>query len=219
MNGTKNLITIALVLALGVTGFVLFQKVRNVRIINSESFTAVESSSNQKLEIKDIKVYEYKNAPAINVYYDYSFDEELEQRVLELLNEYRKENGLKELIQDEMLSEMARWKSNALLQNNYFSHKDEKHGYTPEIINSMHGSLENPFFQMGENLHYSTKISIEAQNILDAWKNSEAHNGNLLNPSWSHVGIGIVQGAESGSKFNNQRVTLSSQVFGQKNGN
>ena len=44
---------------------------------------------------------------------------------------------------------------------------------------------------MGSKLDYSTDIKTQARMIVDGWMTSPGHRRNMLDPNYTHIGIGV----------------------------
>lgn len=139
----------------------------------------------------------------------------LEEEILRLLNAYRRENGLKELILKEDLMSSARYKSESMLQYDYFAH------YNPHLEYISFGDLMNFIFgythytKKGENLFANMGTeAVSAQVIFEGWKNSPSHNKAMLDPEYIFVGVGIITAPVSGTFYGGKYVTLATQHFG-----
>lgn len=110
-----------------------------------------------------------------------------EQEVIRLVNEIRTKNGLKTLTYDWELSRVARYKSQDMKDNKYFSHTSPVYGSPFQMIKNFGIS----FRSAGENIAkgYSTP-----QAVVNGWMNSSGHRANILNSSYTHIGVGYVSG-------------------------
>ena len=108
-----------------------------------------------------------------------------ETEVVRLVNDVRKANGLKPLLQDWQLSRVARYKSQDMRDLGYFSHTSPTYGSPFNMMKSFGISYKTA----GENIAkgYSTPKA-----VVDAWMNSSGHRANILNPSYTHIGVGFV---------------------------
>lgn len=109
-----------------------------------------------------------------------------EQQVVALVNEQRAANGLAALTLNEELSNVARAKSQDMHDNNYFSHTSPTYGSPFDMMKSFGISYRTA----GENIAmgYSTPEA-----VMNAWMNSEGHRANILNSSYTQIGIGYVE--------------------------
>ena len=110
-----------------------------------------------------------------------------EQEVIRLVNEIRAENGLNALTYDWELTRVARYKSQDMKDNNYFSHTSPVYGTPFQMIKSFGISYRSA----GENIAkgYSTP-----QAVVNGWMNSSGHRANILNTRYTHIGVGFVSG-------------------------
>lgn len=107
----------------------------------------------------------------------------IEREVVELVNQIRASYGLGKLTLNEELSRVARIKAEDMAKNRYFSHTSPTYGSPFDMIRSFGISYRTA----GENIAmgYST-----AKAVVDAWMNSEGHRANILNASFTQIGVG-----------------------------
>lgn len=110
-----------------------------------------------------------------------------EGEVVRLVNEIRKKNGLSALKEDWQLSRVARYKSQDMKDKNYFSHTSPTYGSPFQMMKSFGISYKSA----GENIAkgYSTPEA-----VVNGWMNSSGHRANILNSSFTHIGVGYVSG-------------------------
>ena len=108
-----------------------------------------------------------------------------EAEVVHLVNEIRVSNGLKPLTQDWQLSRVARYKSQDMKDLGYFSHTSPTYGSPFEMMKKFGITYRTA----GENIAkgYSTPEA-----VVRAWMNSPGHRANILNSSYTHIGVGYV---------------------------
>jgi len=109
-----------------------------------------------------------------------------EQEVIRLVNEKRAENGLKPLKHNWELSRVARYKSQDMKDNRYFSHTSPTYGSPYEMMRNFGIS----FRRAGENIARGQKTP---QAVVNAWMNSSGHRANILNASYTEIGVGYVK--------------------------
>ena len=109
-----------------------------------------------------------------------------ENEVIRLVNEIRVKNGLNELEADWELSRVARYKSQDMKDNNYFSHTSPVYGSPFEMIKHFGLSYKSA----GENI---AKGQTSPQAVVNAWMNSSGHRANILNKSYTKIGVGYVK--------------------------
>ena len=109
-----------------------------------------------------------------------------ESEVVRLVNEQRRKNGLSELSEDWQLSRVARYKSQDMRDKNYFSHTSPTYGSPFQMMKSFGISYKSA----GENIAKGQKTP---KAVVDAWMNSQGHRANILNPNFTHIGVGYVK--------------------------
>lgn len=110
---------------------------------------------------------------------------EYESEVIRLINEIRVQNGLKPLTENWELSRVARYKSQDMVDNRYFSHTSPVYGSPFQMIRNFGLS----FRSAGENIAYGQRTP---QAVVNAWMNSSGHRANILNASYTQIGVGYV---------------------------
>ncbi len=109
-----------------------------------------------------------------------------ENEVIRLVNEIRLQNGLNTLAADWELSRVARYKSQDMKDNNYFSHNSPVYG-TPFTMMKNFGLS---YKSAAENIAKGQKTP---QAVVNAWMNSAGHRANILNASYKKIGVGYVK--------------------------
>lgn len=108
-----------------------------------------------------------------------------EQEVIRLVNEIRIENGLNSLTYDWELGRVARYKSQDMKDNRYFSHISPVYGSPFQMIRNFGIS----FRSAGENI---AKGYATPQAVVNGWMNSSGHRANILSSSYTKIGVGYV---------------------------
>ena len=108
-----------------------------------------------------------------------------EQEVIRLVNEIRRQNGLSALTANWELSRIARYKSQDMVDNRYFSHTSPTYGTPFQMIRAFGLSYRTA----GENIAYGQRTP---QAVVDAWMNSSGHRANILNAAFTQIGVGYV---------------------------
>lgn len=103
---------------------------------------------------------------------------------LGLINKYRAQNGLGRLVASPTLTSSSKWMSQDMASRSYFSHTDSM-GRSP--FTRMAAFAYNFSTYMGENIAAGFS---DAQSTFVQWRNSPAHNANMLNPGFRAIGIG-----------------------------
>ena len=108
-----------------------------------------------------------------------------EQEVVRLVNAERAKYGLAALEEDWELSRVARYKSQDMHDERYFSHTSPTYGTPFEMIRAFGLSYR----AAGENIAvgYATPAAVVA-----GWMASEGHRANILSSSYTKIGVGYV---------------------------
>lgn len=108
-----------------------------------------------------------------------------EEQVVALVNEQRAANGLQPLTLSTALSNAARAKSQDMHDNHYFAHESPTYGSPFDMLTSFGISYRSA----GENIAmgYATPEA-----VMNAWMNSSGHRANILNASYTQIGVGYV---------------------------
>ncbi|GGF26483.1 hypothetical protein GCM10010954_26900 [Halobacillus andaensis] len=106
-----------------------------------------------------------------------------EQQVVDLTNEERAKQGLAPLELDVELSGVAKDKSLDMQQNNYFSHDSPTHGSPFDMMNA----YGIDYTTAGENIAMGQTTP---EQVVQGWMNSEGHRENIMNSSFTHIGVG-----------------------------
>lgn len=110
----------------------------------------------------------------------------VEQEVVKLVNAERAKAGLPALKEDWELSRVAKYKSQDMHDKNYFDHTSPTYG-SPFTMMKKFGIT---YKAAGENIAKGQKSASE---VVNAWMNSEGHRANILNKSYTHIGVGFVK--------------------------
>lgn len=108
-----------------------------------------------------------------------------EQEVIRLVNVERAKKGLKALTYDWQLARVARYKSQDMKDNRYFSHTSPVYGSPFQMMKSFGITYRSA----GENI---ARGQVTPQAVVNAWMNSSGHRANILNASYTHIGVGYV---------------------------
>lgn len=104
--------------------------------------------------------------------------------MIRLINEERRKAGVAPLIVDIELSRVARIKSQDMRDNNYFSHTSPNYGSPFDMMRS----FGIRYRTAGENIARHSSVQSAHTGLM----NSDGHRRNILSPSFTHIGVGIV---------------------------
>lgn len=109
-----------------------------------------------------------------------------EREVIRLVNVERIKYGLTALTEDTALTRTARMKSQDMHDSRYFDHNSPTYG-TPFQLMKSQGIV---YRTAGENIAmgYTTPEA-----VVSAWMNSSGHRANILNSSYTRIGVGFVE--------------------------
>lgn len=124
---------------------------------------------------------------------DVSVNAEAEATMLELVNEERVSRGIEPLVRDPALVPVARSHSRDMFARGYFSHTNLE-GQTPS------DRLEEAgveYQKAGENIALAQTVALAHRSLM----NSPGHRRNILDPEFTRIGIGAMQGGFYGVMF------------------
>ncbi len=107
------------------------------------------------------------------------------------------------LKENPLLNVAAQQKADDMAKNGYFAHTSPS-GITPWY---WFQKIGYDFAYAGENLAVNFS---DSKDVINAWMNSPSHKGNILNPHFTEIGVGIARGTYQG-----QGATFVVQFFGE----
>lgn len=131
---------------------------------------------------------------------DFSAAKSIESQVIQLTNQERAKNGLKPLLADWELSRVARYKSADMRDKNYFQHDSPTYGSPFDMMKSFGINYRSA----GENIAAGQRTP---QEVVQAWMNSPGHRANILNSSYTHIGVGHATGGSYGHYWTQMFIT------------
>ena len=108
-----------------------------------------------------------------------------ESEVVRLVNAERAKYGLAPLSHNWELSRVARYKSQDMADKGYFSHNSPTFGSPFDMMKAFGISYRTA----GENI---AKGQRSPAAVVNAWMNSSGHRANILNSSYTQIGVGYV---------------------------
>lgn len=123
-----------------------------------------------------------------------------ESKMVNLVNQERMNQGVKPLGVNMQLVSLARKKSQDMIDKNYFSHTSPTYGSPFDMMRNAGVS----FRTAGENIAGAATTESAHQSLM----NSPGHRANILNTSFSQIGIGIVSGSIYGKMFTQMFIGL-----------
>ncbi|MDT3765603.1 CAP domain-containing protein [Priestia filamentosa] len=112
------------------------------------------------------------------------------EQVVQLVNKEREKQGLKPVTLDKELSDVATKKSEDMKAKGYFDHTSPTYGSPFDMMKQF--GIE--YKSAGENI---AKGQQTPEEVMNSWMNSDGHRKNILNPSFTHIGVGYVEDGNS----------------------
>ena len=113
--------------------------------------------------------------------------------MLNLVNAERQKAGLLPLQNDMRLVDQSRKKSRDMIEKGSFAHTSPTYGTPFEALKNNGISYR----YAGENLAGAPTVQRAHSSLM----NSPGHRANILNPNFTHIGIGIVDGGPYGKMY------------------
>lgn len=109
-----------------------------------------------------------------------------ESEVVRLVNIERSKRGLQPLKENWELSRVARYKSQDMINRNYFGHTSPTYGSPFRMMESF--GLR--YSAAGENI---AKGQRTPQEVMNSWMNSPGHRNNILSATYTQIGVGLAK--------------------------
>jgi hypothetical protein len=122
-------------------------------------------------------------------------------RIISLTNDERTQAGLNTLTENAQLTSAAEAKAQAILASQTFDHTINGKKFSSWIK-----ATGYQYRMVGENLAIDF---VTSEGVMRAWMDSPEHRANLLENSYTDIGIGIAEG-----KFDGENTIVVAQLFG-----
>ncbi|OMF19268.1 hypothetical protein BK133_30030 [Paenibacillus sp. FSL H8-0548] len=181
----KLIVFVALLCAVGCSATPITPKgsgpnVTQASSIASQASTPTSLSLKSKWTSTDLSSKAYTADQAkTSIHYD--------QEVLAFVNAERAKLGLQVLIMDDSLTKMALVKAQDLHNNRYFDHNSPTYGTPFQMMEKFKISYD----VAGENIAKGQPTPVK---VMNDWMNSAGHRANILNKSFTKVGIAYFKG-------------------------
>lgn len=109
-----------------------------------------------------------------------------EVEVIRLVNVERSKRGLQAFSTNWEVSRVARYKSQDMINKHYFSHTSPTYGSPFNMMET----FGIKFSAAGENIAMGQRTPAE---VVNAWMNSPGHRANILNTSYTQIGVGLAK--------------------------
>lgn len=111
-----------------------------------------------------------------------------QNEVVTLVNQQRAAHGLSALSINTQLTKTATLKSEDMAKLNYFDHTSPTYGSPFEMMQQFGISYRTA----GENIAMG---QTSPEQVMNGWMNSEGHRKNILNASFTQIGVGVAKNA------------------------
>ncbi|MGM0368935.1 MAG: CAP domain-containing protein [Bacillota bacterium] len=156
-------------------------------------FDSSESVDNKQTDLENQANIDWKDKEIKEV-------TSVEEKMIELVNQARQKEGLEKLELDYRLVRIAREKSTDMIRNDYFDHQSPTYG-SPF---NMFKSLDINYYLAGENIAGASVVELAHQELM----NSQQHRENILDPNFTHLGVGIIVGGPYGKMYTQEFADL-----------
>jgi len=119
---------------------------------------------------------------------------DFEREVVRLVNVERRQRGLRELEENWEVSRVARFKSQDMIDNNYFAHNSPVFGTPFQMLRN----FGIAFNTAAENIAFGQRTPRE---VVNSWMNSAGHRRNILDPNFRQIGVGVARNPRNGQLF------------------
>ena len=155
------------------------------------SIFSASSGSNSAIDVKGVSTSQ-GNSTSVSSKPTAELND-YENAVAAYINDYRVANGLNAIAYEPTLTYVAKYRSQDLIDRNYWSH------YTPEgttVFNIF--KADGVKYKIGgENLGQATPADIGTpEAFMNAWENSPSHNANMLRQGYNYIGVGMVESGD-----------------------
>ncbi|MCA1057062.1 SafA/ExsA family spore coat assembly protein [Rossellomorea aquimaris] len=116
----------------------------------------------------------------------------VERQVIDLTNQERQKAGLSPLQLDWQLSRVARYKSRDMRDTGYFAHRSPQYGSPFDMMKS----FNIQYSSAGENIAVG---QTSPEQVVREWMNSPGHRKNILNGTYTRIGVGYAKGGSYGT--------------------
>ena len=121
----------------------------------------------------------------------------VENEVVALVNTERAKQHIQGLDIDWELSRVARTKSCDMANKGYFSHQSPTYGSPFDMMKQFGIKYKGA----GENIASGQRTPEE---VMKSWMNSQGHRENIMNPTFTHIGVGFCEGGQYGTMWTQQ---------------
>lgn len=188
----------------GITSVYTFDKTASIEFCNGDKLSVNEITDGKTVDEVHLKLYTDNHAEALTPYacqftlnyyttavHGKSNINSLNAIIFDLVNATRVANGFSVLDYSSEVEKVALGHTMDMYENNYFAHKNAK---DENVLNRLNNEGIYPM-GCGENILRSSYIT--PYHMHDSWYNSLGHRKVMLNPIYTHIGIGTYVAPEN----------------------
>jgi uncharacterized protein YkwD len=139
---------------------------------------------------------------------------DLERPLLDLINSFRKTQGLRPLVRSPHLTRAAQAHAADMGTRGYFDHDSPTETCSARLAR-FYPSAGFPTRSVGENIAWASP-DLSAKDALQIWLDSPQHRKILLSKTWREIGIGAVRVEGSSRVFGGGPATIVTADFGDR---
>ncbi|EES91388.1 CAP domain-containing protein [Clostridium botulinum] len=155
--------------------------------IKSQDKLEPKEEAKSNLQFKsEVKLTENKNEKL-----SLNYKNQVNKRMLQLVNELRHSQGVSPLKNVDVLNNLAEKRSQYMAETEEFSHNDKNGNF---IFKDELDKINYKWNEVGENIaqnYYSKNPDKLAEELFNQWKNSPGHYKNMISSNFNEIGFGI----------------------------
>lgn len=163
----------------------LTSSTRSKNIYTSKATYSSRTSTKHGITIKNIKRARLSQSRAFEIEVFNLVNRERTRAGVNPLRMYVIESGI--IAGTDYLALIARIKSRDMRDNDYFAHQSPTYGSAGNMLTR----FRVPWRAWGENIAAGQTTP---QAVMTAWMNSAGHRRNILDPNFTHLGVGYASG-------------------------
>jgi uncharacterized protein YkwD len=122
----------------------------------------------------------------------------IERVAFDLVNQKRRESGLKPLTWNEDIAAVARSHSQNMAEFSFFSHR----GLDSKLVSDRADAHKVGHWRaIGENIAFNRGYGNPTQKAVALWLDSSAHRHNMMDPAWRESAIGVAVASDGSYYF------------------
>lgn len=118
--------------------------------------------------------------------------------IFQKVNYQRRMKGMLPLVWDEGLAKMASAFSKQMADDKFFAHVDNEGRTMADRV--VEFEIKD-WQKLGENLYMAKGFLEPVDLAIDGWMKSKTHRENILDPDWTHTGVGVYSTKDGATYF------------------